>query len=214
LAYQLAEYLQKSGSKMTDETFLPTLIMYIDDPNLARLPITVDYNKENEKMNKNLNRYHDEYNQEYLLWRNKSVSAIRHVRYERMDEHVPTAFGYLWQQQRYEVSPTDGTGTIDVPRPWGPYYLGVYDLANIVGSGALFIRKVSMDVDPNMIHLLPVHHRNEIPYIQWPNHVTVSPKPDWDAWIREVMESNDEDDETLQDNVSPPKAPSDNDSEL
>ena len=43
------------------------------------------------------------------------------IRYERMDEHVPTSNGYFPIEQRYEVP--DSTG-VDKPRPWGPYFLG------------------------------------------------------------------------------------------
>ena len=58
----------------------------------------------------------------------------------------------------------------------GPYYLGTYDLAKIKDSGALFIRKVSKELDPNLLHLLPVNHKDEIPHIEWPNEINLSAK--------------------------------------
>ena len=61
----------------------------------------------------------------------------------------------------------------------GPYYLGVYDLANIRDSGAIFIRKVTKAIDHNILHLLPVNSRDEIPYIQWPKEINIINKPDW-----------------------------------
>ena len=43
------------------------------------------------------------------------------IRYERMDEHVPSSKGYYPTEQRYEVPNSTG---IEKPRPWGPYFLG------------------------------------------------------------------------------------------
>jgi len=75
-------YLIASEKLMTDETFIPTLIMHIEE-----------FKETQPKVD----------DQHRLLWKNGSVSDITAVRYERMDEHVPTAFGYFWTQQRYEV---------------------------------------------------------------------------------------------------------------
>ena len=61
----------------------------------------------------------------------------------------------------------------------GPYYLGIYDLADIRNSGALFMRKVNKEVDPNIFHLLPVNKREEIPNIGWPKQVQISSKMHW-----------------------------------
>lgn len=102
-----------------------------------------------------------------------------------MDEHVPTAFGAVVSEQRYEVPESS---IADTPKVWGPYFLGAYDLANLRDSGALFVRKVSQFVDPNIVNLLPVRKANEIPYIQWPREVKISPKVDWDKRIHEWME--------------------------
>ena len=92
-----------------------------------------------------------------LLYNNQTVSNIRHIRYERMDEHYPTAFGIFPKQQRYDVSDTLlETHILEQTKVWGPYFLGIYDLYNIKQSGALFARKVSALIDPNLVHLLPV----------------------------------------------------------
>ena len=76
---------------------------------------------------------------------------------------------------------------MDVPRAWGPYYLGVYDLGNIKDSGALFVRKVNRHIDPNLERLLPVGDRDDIPAIYWPNEVKVSKLIDWDRLIEEFQ---------------------------
>jgi len=70
---------------------------------------------------------------------------------------------------------TDGEGPA---RPWGPYFLGVYDLGSIKDSGALFARKVSWTVDNNLVQMLPVKltygrkqgklEWDELPDIRWP----------------------------------------------
>jgi len=54
------------------------------------------------------------------------------------------------------------------------------DLANIKDTGALFVRKVSKGVDPNLINILPVTCSDELPYIQWPAEVKISEKMDWE----------------------------------
>jgi len=68
------------------------------------------------------------------------------------------------------------------PHVWGPYFLGVYDLANIKVSGALFVRKVSVSVDPNLYRVLPVDDVAYIPDIGWADHVVlnVTDRPDWE----------------------------------
>jgi hypothetical protein len=94
-----------------------------------------------------------------------------------MDEHMPTAFGNLPTEQRYEVPESS---LADNPKVWGPYFLGVYDLSNIKESGALFIRKVSVYVDRNIVDLLPVQDMNDLPSIQWPEELKISPSPNWE----------------------------------
>ena len=58
------------------------------------------------------------------------------------------------------------------------------DLANIKDSGAIFARKVSKRVDPNIFNLLPVNWKEEIPSIQWPEEIKITPKVDWDEFKR------------------------------
>lgn len=84
---------------------------------------------------------------------------------------------YNFIPQRHKVP--DSAEFSELPRPWGPYYLGIYDLADIRNSGALFMRKVNKEVDPNIFHLLPVNKREEIPNIGWPKQVQISSKMHW-----------------------------------
>jgi hypothetical protein len=163
LASQFRDYLVDHGFLMTDETFFASLLVQVHLFQ-ASLPRT----------DKDGN----------VLWRNGSSSQISAVRYERMDEHAPSAFGYFPVDQRYSVP---NASKVEQPRPWGPYFLGVYDLAGVRDSGALFVRKVSSKVDHNMIHLFPVNHSNQIPYISWPDHVEVSEKPDWEKIKARLM---------------------------
>ena len=100
---QFAMHLERSGKLMTDETFVPTLLMHA--PEHYSLP----------KVN-SLGR---------LLLSNGTASSIEHVRFERMDEHYPTAFGSFPEDQRYQV-PNELLHVVDQPRVWGPYFLGTY----------------------------------------------------------------------------------------
>lgn len=102
-----------------------------------------------------------------------------------MDEHVPTAFGAYVSEQRYEVPESS---IVDEPKVWGPYFLGVYDIGSIKDSGALFVRKVSVFLDPNIVNLLPVMHSSDLPSIRWPAEVKVSPLPNWEKRIKEAIE--------------------------
>ncbi|VEU43371.1 unnamed protein product [Pseudo-nitzschia multistriata] len=107
------------------------------------------------------------------------------IRYERMDEHVPTSKGYYPTEQRYEVPASTGIGK---PRPWGPYFLGTYDLNNIRVSGALYVRKVARAIDPNMYTILPVDRPDQIPPISWPAEVEIGPVPDWEKTKAELID--------------------------
>mmetsp|Transcript_4024 Transcript_4024/g.8668 ORF Transcript_4024/g.8668 Transcript_4024/m.8668 type:complete len:572 (-) Transcript_4024:2728-4443(-) len=107
---------------------------------------------------------------------NGSNVSMYAIRYERMDEHVPTSTGYYPTEQRYEVPASTG---IEKPRAWGPYFLGTYDLYNIRVSGALYIRKVARAIDPNMYTILPVDRPEQIPPISWPSDVKISSVPNW-----------------------------------
>lgn len=85
--------------------------------------------------------------------------------YVRMDEHYP----WSSSRQRYVA------GTLDKrERPWGPYYLGVYDLLDIKASRAAFVRKTSPEVDPNLYAILPVEDHALIPPITWPSHAALT----------------------------------------
>jgi len=106
------------------------------------------------------------------------ISLFLTIRYERMDEHMPTAFGECPTEQRYEVPESS---LADTPKVWGPYFLGVYDLANIKESGALFVRKVSVHVDRNIVDMLPVENIDELPSISWPNELQISESPDFEV---------------------------------
>lgn len=138
---------------MTDETFIPSLL------------------------------YHDQEHRQTLPKPNSEGYAqvqgheLKSVRYERMDENMPNAFGEVVKEQRYDVP--ESAINVDVPRAWGPYYLGIYDLGAIKDSGALFIRKVSRTIDDNLFKFLPVTHVNDIPNIRWPREVKVSKLQDW-----------------------------------
>merc|ERR1712129_399515 len=72
----------------------------------------------------------------------------------------------------------NATGGEGPAKPWGPYFLGTYDLGSIRDSGALFVRKVSWAVDKNLVRMLPVKsvgagkegklEWDELPDIRWP----------------------------------------------
>mmetsp|Transcript_24627 Transcript_24627/g.54449 ORF Transcript_24627/g.54449 Transcript_24627/m.54449 type:complete len:482 (+) Transcript_24627:266-1711(+) len=150
-----------SDRLMSDETFVSTLLMHT------------------HPFNETLPR---------LLSRGNVASfpKIYSTRYERMDEHYPTAFGLFPSDQRYDVPKSSKA---DKPRVWGPYFLGVYDLANIIHNGALFIRKVSVTVDPNIVRLLPVQDWSELPYIGWPDEVLLTEKPNWEKKKAKLKEA-------------------------
>jgi Core-2/I-Branching enzyme len=161
LPSRFKDYLVQTERLMTDETFIPTLLMHVMPFNTT-LPNT---------------------NHEGAMVGLEHMTALR---FERMDEHVPTAFGYYPTRQRYEVPASSG---VDAPKPWGPYFLGVYDLASIIDSGALYIRKVSASIDPNLVALLPVSNTSELPYIEWPTEVQVSPVPNWQKKLEEYRKA-------------------------
>lgn len=151
---------------MTDETFIPTLIMHLRPETIPR--VDKDY------------RLVTPHNDEEAL-----SMDIYSVRYERMDEHAPSSTGWFPIEQRYEVPKSSG---IEIPKPWGPYFLGVYDLANIRQSGALFIRKVATGVDHNLFLILPVERPRNIPPIAWPREVQLSPVPNWKKKLAAMKE--------------------------
>lgn len=144
---------------MTDETFIPTILMNI-----------YPFNETLPKVNSNGT----------LM----NLPTMHAVRYERMDEHMPSAFGFYPLKQRYEVL---NSSIADKPKQWGPYFLGIYDLADIKHSGALFVRKVSVFVDSNLIKILPVESLDLLPDIQWPlSPLKISSAPDWAKELEEL----------------------------
>lgn len=159
LASRYRGYLMETRKLMTDETYIPTLLMHY-------FPETVPELDEDG----------------YLESDEVDMYSIR---YERMDEQAPNSRGWYPTDQRYEVPESSG---VDVPHAWGPYFLGVYDLSNIKTSGALYIRKVSSVLDPNLFRLLPVEDPEAIPDISWPKEVKVSPVPDWEKTVAEMKE--------------------------
>ena len=148
--------LLKTEVQMTDETFFSTMLM--NSP---------AFNETIPKLNKDgaLERYPSMYS----------------LRYERMDENIPNAWGeWTSSDPLYDITTkfgieTDGEGSA---KPWGPYFLGVYDLGSIRDHGALFVRKVSWTVDNNLVRMLPVRRSNsgeggksewdELPDLRWP----------------------------------------------
>ena len=84
---------------------------------------------------------------------------LKSVWYVRMDEHYP----WSSHKQRYEAPSHLSTG-----RPWGPYYVGSYDLGDIKAHRALFVRKASRHVDGNIFRVLPVDDYAKIPDLRWP----------------------------------------------
>lgn len=95
LPSRFRSYLKRTGKLMSDETFIPTMLMRFFPETTPT--ITNDY---------------------YL---DRDGVRMYAIRYERMDEHVPSASGYYPKVQRYEVPNSSG---VETPRPWGPYFLG------------------------------------------------------------------------------------------
>jgi hypothetical protein len=152
----LKETFLKTKVQMTDESFFATILM--NSP---------AYNHTLPKLNEDgaLERY----------------PSMHSLRYERMDENLPNAWGeWTSLDPLYDITKkfgnaTDGEGPA---KPWGPYFLGVYDLGSIRDSGALFVRKVSWTIDSNLVRMLPVRRNNdgaggksewdELPDMRWP----------------------------------------------
>ena len=160
LPCQFRDYLIETEKLMTDETFISSLLMHLFPETTPKLNVTDGSLADVEP-------------------------KIYAIRYERMDEHVPNSQKWFPTDQRYDVAEASG---VEQPRPWGPYFLGTYDLKDIKESGALFIRKVSDRIDHNMVTLLPVHDPKEIPSISWPNEVNMSTKPDWKETMKQYFE--------------------------
>lgn len=191
-ACQYRDWLLKKRKVMTDETFLPTVLMYSFPFNATTLPKFHGPDEEDGALN------------DVLMYKNQDGSSdqnlpmIRTLRYERMDEHYPSPLrNYYPTHPRYEVPRNMTTPKYQKehdlqlpndPHIWGPYYLGVYDLMDIRESGALFLRKVCSKVDANIFNLLPVDAPQQIPPIQWPaGGVQASVVPDWESDKIELM---------------------------
>jgi len=169
LPSMLKRYFIRMKKLMTDETFIPTILSNHEVFKNTLPTLLVRERRGGGNSRSSL----------------ANVPNMVAARYERMDEHTPTAFREVSVDQRYDVPESSG---VDVPKSWGPYYLGVYDLANIRDSGAIFIRKVTRDIDSNLLRLLPVNSRDEIPQIQWPKEVKIIHKPDWGSFERIVAD--------------------------
>jgi len=147
LANSLKKAYLDQGRVVTDETFFPTLLM------------------ESERFNTTYP----------LVAKGEGIDIpgcewLKSARYERMDEHSPSAFGDLPNTQRYKA--IEGVE----PRAWGPYFLGIYDIKDIKDSGALFIRKVSREVEPNIYLIFPKQTREHIdalPDISWSKNINL-----------------------------------------
>jgi len=158
LASRYKNYLVTTGRLMSDETFIPTILMHTQIYNETLPPATLQVASSSDTK--------------------QPPHKFIAIRYERMDEHHPTGITHSYPKyQRYDVPESSYA---DEPRVWGPYFLGVYDLRSIKASGALWIRKVSMEVDHNLVELLPVETWEELVDIGWPKEVRVSEVPDWE----------------------------------
>jgi len=168
LPYKYKEYLIQKQRLMTDETFIPSIIYSEFSHTLPK--VMQDNNKDSLAGNNGrLNTY------PYLYA----------IRYERMDEHVPKILSG-WYPTDSHYDPTKSSN-IAPSRIWGPYYLGIYDLHNIKKSGALFIRKVSYDIDKNIYKILPVEKVDDIPDIEWVE-LNISNVPDWEMEKKKLIE--------------------------
>lgn len=164
LVSRYAQFLQDGQFMVTDETFFSSLLMNLAPFNTTQVPKVND--------------------EDGSLIQRPDMYAIR---YERMDEHGPTASGFFPTEQRYEVPESAKEYGVEDPKVWGPYFLGVYDLANIKRSGALFIRKVSVLVEPNLLNMLPVDDIRALPDIEWVD-LKISEFPDWEKLKAQLIE--------------------------
>jgi len=159
---QLKKWLNDTEKPFTDETFIPTILMNL-----------YPFNETIPKVNEDGSLV--------------NLPSMRAARFERMDEQGPSAFGFYPLKQRYEVSSSSPIN--DKPKAWGPYFLGVYDLSDIKHSGALFVRKVSVFVDPNIISMLPVESLNLLPDIKWSHNFNLSAVTDWESELEYMKQS-------------------------
>lgn len=175
----LKETLIETEVLMTDETFFSTILM--NSPFKDTIP---------------------QLNDDGAL---EQYPSMYYLRYERMDENNPNAWGkYTSSDPLYDIPPrfgevTDGEGPA---KAWGPYFLGTYDLGDIKDSGAIFVRKVSWTVDENLVFMLPVRSTqegksewDELPDIRWPSlGVKIHDPFIWKA-LAEAKKAKEEEDE-------------------
>ena len=152
------EYISR-GFPIADETFFPTLLM-----NIMEFRSTIPQTEKGEGL--------------------PGAEWLKSMRFERMDEHQVSAFGEVPDTQRY-VTPKHFYGQQQMSKPWGPYFLGAYDTASIKRSGALFIRKVSQLVEPNIYKIFPQESKDmldALPDIDWNAQVEyeIAPRPNFD----------------------------------
>ena len=105
LPCRFRDWLIDTEKLMADETFFTSMLM-------RYFPETIP------KITENFFLDMEEYDSSSSDDLDVSMYAIR---YERMDEHVPTSKGYFPTEQRYEVPASSGVAE---PKPWGPYFLG------------------------------------------------------------------------------------------
>lgn len=177
----LKETLIETTVLMTDETFFATMLM-----NSPAFKDTIPKVNDDGSL--------------------ESYSTLFSLRYERMDENRPNAWGeFTSSDPLYDIPTkfgevTDGEGPA---KAWGPYFLGVYDLGSIRDSGALFARKVSWSVDSNLVRMLPVKLEkegtsewDELPDIRWPVlSVKIKDPFIWKAQMKTAEEEEEEKEE-------------------
>jgi Core-2/I-Branching enzyme len=95
LPSRFRDWLIDTHKLMADETFFPSMMMLFAPETIPNIT------------------------EDFFLDRHDVVMYA--IRYERMDEHVPSSSGWFPSEQRYEVPKSTG---IEQPRVWGPYYLG------------------------------------------------------------------------------------------
>ena len=105
LASRFRDWLVDTNKLMADETFFPSMLMQYFPETIPKM--TDDFYLDTRNSNSSSNDDLD-----------VSMYAIR---YERMDEHVPTSKGYFPTEQRFEVPASSG---VEQPKAWGPYFLG------------------------------------------------------------------------------------------
>lgn len=210
LPSKFRDWLIETEKLMSDETFFSTMVMrYFPNtiPNISLLKSDKedgdegiwfyfeddfdDVETSDGQIGRNQikrDKHDPRLSSSFVNMKKKERSKMHAIRYERMDEHVPTSQGYFPIEQRYEV-PESLQHVVEKPRPWGPYFLGIYDLNNIRLSGALFIRKVAQIIDPNLYKILPVDEPGQIPHISWPSDVQISPVPDWSKRLEQMHQN-------------------------